>query len=73
MLEDIIFPEVGRIHRELWVLFQLWVPGYLSQIGTKFDPIQEKLWHQMLSTMKIEEYGESECSGIFRVKLVPII
>ena len=39
-------------------------------ISCKFDTLQVKWCYHMFSSIKMEEYMESELSGIFRVKLV---
>ena len=55
---------------------QLWVPWNANSIGTKFtiscefSPPQVKIWNHMFSSMKMEEYVESEHSGNFRGKVV---
>ena len=39
-------------------------------ISDEFGPLQVKWWYHMFSSIKIEEYMESEPSAIFWVKLV---
>ena len=73
----VILPEVDRIHKKLWVLFRYSFGHRGPRIGIKFtgscefDPRQVKLWYHVFSSMKFEEYIESELSDIFQAKLVP--
>ena len=39
-------------------------------ISCEFGTLEVKWWHHMFSSIEMEEYLESELSGIFRVKLV---
>ena len=71
-----ILAEVDRIHTKLQILFQFslgprgLIIGRKFKISCEFVPLQVKWWYHMFSTVKMEEYMESELSGIFRVKLV---
>ena len=72
----IILPELDWTSRKLWILFQLLVLGNSNWITTKFEisfefsPLQVKWWYHIFSGIKMEEFIESEHSGIFRVELV---
>ena len=56
------FPFVGPLGPELnWNKFT---------ISCEFGTLQVKWWHHMFSSTKMEEYMESEFSGIFWVKLI---
>ena len=67
---------MNRIHKKLWILlqFSLVPPGPIFgmkfTISCEFGPLRLKWWYHMFSSIKMEEYMESELSGIFRVKLV---
>ena len=39
-------------------------------ISCKYDPLQVKWWYHMFSSIKMEEYMESELFGFFWVKMV---
>ena len=66
---------MNRIHKKLWILlqFSLVPPGPIFgmkfTISCEFGPLRVKWWYHMFSSIKIEEYMESELSGIFQVKL----
>ena len=66
---------MDRIHKKCEFCSNLvWSPRdpYLewnSQISCEFGPLRVKWWY-MFSSIKMEEYMESELSGIFQVKLV---
>ena len=65
-----------RIHKKLWILlqFRLVPPGPIFgmkfTISCEFSPLRVKWWYHMFSSIKMEEYMESELSGIFQLKLV---
>ena len=67
---------MNRIHKKLWILlqFSLVPPGPIFgmkfTISCEFGSLRLKWWYHMFSSIKMEEYMESELSGIFRVKLV---
>ena len=58
----IILPEMDRIHKKLWTLFQFSTCPRGPTIETKFrifwefGPFQVKLWYHMFSSIKMEEY-----------------
>ena len=66
---------MNRIHTKLWIFFQfsLGPQGPISRtkftISCELGLYNVKLQYHMFSSMKVEEYMESELSGIFRVKL----
>ena len=67
---------MNRIHKKLWILLKFsLVPlgpifGMKFTISCEFGPLRVKWWYHMFSRIKMEEYMESELSGIFPVKLV---
>ena len=52
------------------------IVGHRNKIGIKFTvfsefgPLRVNIWYHTFSSIKLEEYIESELSDIFRVKLV---
>ena len=65
---------MGRIHTDLWTLFQFSsgsrepITGTKFTISCEFGLLKVKLQYHMFSSMKIEEYMEYELSGIFLSK-----
>ena len=67
--DTMILSEMDRTCKKLWALFQV-----RSLVQVPRDPWLKqysKLRYHMFSSTKMEEYMESELSGIFRATLVP--